>query len=527
MNHLDVPGARLYYEIHGSGPAMVMIPGAGGAAGVFRMVTEHLAARYTVVLYDRRGFSRSHLDGPQDYSRRLATDADDVRHLIAHLGDEPATVFGASSGAIVALTVLTRHPDAVSTLIPFEPPVMRYLPDGQKWIDVFAELYEMYRRTGTGPALEAFRDRTFPPSDRQIMVGAPRNDANAAHWFEHELRQYPAAELDLDTLNTYADRIVPAAGRGGHGYPAHDATLVLGRTLGRTVLELPGGHTGPVSHPDGFARALLAALERTGTPLPQTTPNLAGGDPHRDHTHGHADHHRDDTHEHADHHHPGHHHPDHGHDRAHQPGQHAGHQTTHSPGLMSPDEWDGSYAATPDWNLDRPQTAMRELADAGAIQGRVLDVGCGTGEHVLMCAALGLDATGVDLAPTALRAAEDKARERGLPARFVLGDAHRLTDLGQSYDTVLDCGLFHIFGDDDRAAYTDSLRNVLVPGGRYLMLCFSDQEPGDRGPRRVTLDDITTTFTDGWRVDSVEPTTLDRPTGPASVRGWKVAVTRI
>jgi pimeloyl-ACP methyl ester carboxylesterase len=471
MSYLDVPGARLYYETHGSGPAMVMIAGAGGTADVFRKVTEHLMARYTVVIYDRRGFSRSRLDGPQDYGRRLATDADDVRRLIAHIGDDPAIVFGASSGAIVALALLTRHPDAVGTLIPFEPPVMRYLPDGQKWIDVFAELYEMYRSAGIGPALEAFRDRTFPPSDREVMAGTPRNDANAAHWFEHELRQYPAVELDLAALRAYADRIVFAAGRDGHGYPAHDVTEVLGRTLGRTAVELPGGHVGCVSHPEGFALGLVTALERTG----------------------------------------------------HDGSYHA----THSPGLMSPGEWDESYVATPHWDLGRPQPAMRALADAGAIGGRVLDVGCGTGEHVLMCAALGLDATGVDLAPAALRAAEDKARQRGLSAQFVLGDAQRLTDLGRSYETVLDCGLFHIFDDDERATYVDNVRSVLTPGGRYLMLCFSDQEPGDQGPRRVTLDDITTTFADGWRIDSLEPTTLDSPTGPAGIQAWQVTVTRI
>jgi pimeloyl-ACP methyl ester carboxylesterase/SAM-dependent methyltransferase len=507
MSYLDVPGARLYYETHGSGPTLVMIAGAGGAADIFRMVTEHLATRYTVVIYDRRGFSRSRLDGPQDYGHRLATDADDVRHLIAHHGDEPAIVFGASSGAIVALTVLARHPDTVGTLIAFEPPLMRYLPDGQKWIDVFAQLYEMYRRAGIGPALEAFRDRTFPLSDRQVMARAPRNDANAAHWFEHELRQYPAVELDLDALTTYADRIVLAAGREGHGYPAHDVTAVLGETLGRRVVELPGGHTGCVSHPDGFARGLVAALEQTGAPAAQTPPNSPG--------------HHGDTHRYAGHHH------DPGHDRSHQPGHNGEHHAPHAPSLLGPGEWDDSYAATPHWDLGRPQPAMRALADAGAIRGRVLDVGCGTGEHVLMCAALGLDATGVDVAPAALRAAEDKARERGLSARFALGDALRLTDLGQTYDTVLDCGLFHVFDDDDRAAYVNNLRSVLVPGGRYLMLCFSDQEPGEQGPRRVTRDDITTTFTDGWRIDSLEPTTLDSPTGSAGIRAWQVAVTRI
>src|SRR5262245_49441360 len=81
------------------------------------------------------------------------------------------------------------------------------------------------------------------------------------------------------------------------------------------------------------------------------------------------------------------------------------------------------YVSPPPWDIGRPQPAFQSLADAGALKGRVLDVGCGTGEHALMAAALGLDATGVDLATNALAAAERKARERGLTARFIRHDA--------------------------------------------------------------------------------------------------------
>jgi acetyltransferase/esterase len=69
MDTFDVPGARLYYETHGSGPLLVMIPGASGAADGFRRVAEQLGAHYTVAIYDRRGFSRSQLTGEQDYDR--------------------------------------------------------------------------------------------------------------------------------------------------------------------------------------------------------------------------------------------------------------------------------------------------------------------------------------------------------------------------------------------------------------------------------------------------------------------------
>lgn len=196
------------------------------------------------------------------------------------------------------------------------------------------------------------------------------------------------------------------------------------------------------------------------------------------------------------------------------------------PGSMTQAEWNDSYADPPHWDLGRPQPAFRALADDGALQGRVLDAGCGTGEHVLMAAGLGLDATGVDIAPAALRAAERKARDRGSTARFLRCDARRLDELDESFDTVLDSGLFHIFDDEARAAYVASVRSVLRPGGRYFVLCFSDREPGDQGPRRITRTDIDSTFAEGWRIDSVDPATLDSPTDPAGIHGWLIALTR-
>src|ERR687887_646615 len=126
MSSLEVPGARLYFETHGSGPLLVVVPGAKGTADSFNGVRDHLAAHYTVVTYDRRGFSRSRLDGPQDDDRRLETDADDVRRLIEHVSDEPATVFGASSGGVVVL-VLMHRPSVVRALVPFERAAVKLL----------------------------------------------------------------------------------------------------------------------------------------------------------------------------------------------------------------------------------------------------------------------------------------------------------------------------------------------------------------------------------------------------------------
>jgi SAM-dependent methyltransferase len=190
------------------------------------------------------------------------------------------------------------------------------------------------------------------------------------------------------------------------------------------------------------------------------------------------------------------------------------------------EDFDALYAGTPPWDIGRPQPAFLALAEAGAVRGRVLDVGCGTGEHVLMAAGLGFEATGVDAAATAIDAAKGKARDRGVTARFLVWDALRLAALGELFDTVLDSGLFHVFQDDDRPRFVDGLRAVLRPGGRYLMLCFSDRQPGVWGPRRVTQAEIRASFDDGWRVDSIEPARFDVTIDPNGAQAWLAAITR-
>ena len=194
--------------------------------------------------------------------------------------------------------------------------------------------------------------------------------------------------------------------------------------------------------------------------------------------------------------------------------------------LRRPGDFNASYSGTPPWDIGRPQPAFAELAEAGEIRGRVLDVGCGTGEHALMAAGLGLPAVGVDTAPAAIEIAGRKARERGAEARFVVHDALRLADLGEQFDTVLDSGVFHVFSDEDRARYVASLGSAVPPGGRYFMLVFSDRQPPGYGPRRISQDEIRASFADGWRVDAIDLVTMDVTIDPEGVRAWRAAITR-
>jgi SAM-dependent methyltransferase len=195
-------------------------------------------------------------------------------------------------------------------------------------------------------------------------------------------------------------------------------------------------------------------------------------------------------------------------------------------------EFDAFYTGTPPWDIGRPQAAFLRLAESGLMIGRVLDPGCGTGEHALMCAGLGLETTGIDLAPTAIGLAKRKAQDRGLDVRFMVWDALDLGALGEQYDTVLDSGLFHSFEDDNRSRLVSSLKAAIVPGGHYYLLCFTDQQPGDWGPRRVSQDEIRASFADGWRVEEIDAATFEVTLAPGSPAGgdgalaWLATITR-
>jgi SAM-dependent methyltransferase len=174
--------------------------------------------------------------------------------------------------------------------------------------------------------------------------------------------------------------------------------------------------------------------------------------------------------------------------------------------MTTPRSWDEVYAEGTQpapWDIGRPQPAFARLAERGLLSGQVLDAGCGTGEHTLLAAASGADAMGVDISPKAVARARAKAADRGLLARFEVADVLDLGALGLTVDTVIDSGVFHVFDDADRVRYVASLASVLRPGGHCYLMCFSDRQPGDVGPRRVSRDELRAAFSDGWDVTDI------------------------
>ena len=191
------------------------------------------------------------------------------------------------------------------------------------------------------------------------------------------------------------------------------------------------------------------------------------------------------------------------------------------------------YQGQAPWDTGRPQPSIIKLAETGQIRGSVLDVGCGTGENLLYLAAQGHETWGLDFVPVAIERAKAKAAQRGIDAHFIVGNALDLNKLGRQFDTVIDCGLFHTFADEERPVFVQGLAQILQPGGLLHILCFSHEEPGTEGPRRISQQEIRESFHDGWKVQSIEPTqfeSLGRPNGPkfspGGPKAWLVTIER-
>jgi pimeloyl-ACP methyl ester carboxylesterase len=262
---LDVPGARLHYEVRGAGPLLLVI-GSPMAASEFAAVAEALAADHTVVTYDPRGYAGSPLVDPTSPSTPNIR-ADDVAAIIDAVGTGPADVFGSSGGAVTGLALVARHPDKVRTLVAHEPPLTELLPDAAEQRAATDAIIATYHRDGFQAAWVHFMVNAgfdLPEGGGPGDQGAPEptgdQAAESARFFEHDLASTTRYRPDVESLRAAPARIVIGLGVDSSTLLTDATSRATADLLGAELAEFPGDHGGFMAVPDAFADRLRDVL---------------------------------------------------------------------------------------------------------------------------------------------------------------------------------------------------------------------------------------------------------------------------
>jgi clorobiocin/coumermycin A biosynthesis protein CloN7/CouN7 len=267
VRSLEVPGARLHYEIQGAGPLLVVVGLPMGCKG-FAPIARPLAEHFTVVTYDPRGVHASPADDPaQEAEPELM--ADDAHRLIAALDAGPAYVFASSGGGVTALALAARHPDQVRVLVAHEPPLVELLPDRERVraaIDEICDLYRQDRPAALQKYLALADIRLHRPTPEP-----PEPNAFTAPWdvwtildrlFDFTLRPTTRYRPDIEALRPIADRIVIAGGSKAEGALFHRTAVAAADRLGTELVDFPGDHTGFLTDSEPFAQLLFEVFTK-------------------------------------------------------------------------------------------------------------------------------------------------------------------------------------------------------------------------------------------------------------------------
>jgi pimeloyl-ACP methyl ester carboxylesterase len=257
---VSVNGVTLSVSRRGTGPALLLVPGAGGDGGQYEELASRLASDYSVVTYDRRANSRSRR--PKGYAATsIEEQADDAIALLRALHLAPAVVFGNSLGALIALACALRAPSAVSRLVVHEPALVGVVEDPD------AAMAAVQPVIGEGMATGGMRggaEAFFRFADSQAFDCLPKTTRarmldNAPVLFESEFGVFASWRPDPTAVTALTMPVTVLVASISTAPAFRKAAAWLARHTNTTPIPAPGGHLGFVVQPDAFA-ALLRGL---------------------------------------------------------------------------------------------------------------------------------------------------------------------------------------------------------------------------------------------------------------------------
>lgn len=262
--YIQVPGARLYYKVRGSGPVLFIIAGGSGGAESFQAASSFLEPFFTVLSYDRRGYTRSPLDRPDEVAVvSIETQSDDAYRLLVALITEPVYVFGSSIGALIGLDLILRHQAQIQLLVAHEPPLRKFLEgDYEPSRGLIPQGCETPEQTIQRFAASLGMGHSLVHDQGELAQAIPpeRKHQNADFFIHHEAQAVNSYEIDLDGLRRVKDKIMFGGGVEGREHFPYRGARKAADVLGAPFVEFPGKHGGYGEYPAQFAETLRQHL---------------------------------------------------------------------------------------------------------------------------------------------------------------------------------------------------------------------------------------------------------------------------
>lgn len=282
---VSTEGADLAFDVQGTGEALLLIPGAGGDAGVYGSLASLLSDGYTVITYDRRCNARS--TGDRDAPLDMAQQARDAVAVLRAAGHQRALVFGNSGGANIALQLAADHPGSIALLAAHEPPAIALLSDEPDTMAFVEQVHQTSQTQGASAAMGLFVSRLVgfgPPPDQRGGPGggAPGGSPNGpppggrpgglgqakdmSFFFSREYLPITLFRPDLAAIRAAGVPTVVLAGeKSGDAYYVRSARKVA-EALGCPIRTVPGNHLAFLIEPAPFADALRGVLASARNP---------------------------------------------------------------------------------------------------------------------------------------------------------------------------------------------------------------------------------------------------------------------
>ncbi|VVE17894.1 3-oxoadipate enol-lactonase 2 [Pandoraea horticolens] len=260
MATAQINDAEIYYEIHGKGPAIVLIAGYTCDHTFWQGMVPNLARHFKVITFDNRGIGRTK-DAGQSFS--IEDLAADTAALIKHLGLQQPAVIGQSMGGAIVQSLLAKFPKVGDRCV--------ILNSSQKFDTIaFKALESLLALRKANVDFDLLIDATLPWLSGNDWLAKPQNIAD----FKQALRinPFPQSVADqkrqLDALKLFDAKMINKPWKGSalviSASEDRIASLEEGKALAQCLdarfVKIPGGHASPVEQAEKVAQAITEFL---------------------------------------------------------------------------------------------------------------------------------------------------------------------------------------------------------------------------------------------------------------------------